>query len=786
MQEQLIDLDSLTTQLGTVSLSGEALMIPEGALYLEIEGFRKLGKRKILFPRGMNNIMAPNGHGKSSIFAAIAFVIYGASQGVYAPGTSGDRKRFCKGLLVFSGLLIRREKNPEILSVLYNGISYSGEAAQSIIESVFVPEALWDCSCFIEQGTLNPFMTAAASERMNIIKKLSAKLPASQQKRELLKNTSIEKQRERDMKTAIYQANVTSYNLQSQKLKGVNCLPKEEVDRQLEELSKERAKLESSKASEIRRSELTKLLKQYPSPFPEPEKPDDELQMKLMTELELLKRDLQAAQENQRLKASLVPVEEAEKVEAFEVEKARQAEFEYQNAVNSFARIGFPYNSASLEAAIKDYEEKLILAQKDQTLSMIYSQLQSTKAMLSTIVEPPKVVTPEEVEKLKKEIQLAEAGLTILTCPSCSTSLRNHNGCLVQSDYAPSTQNKLMELRSQLATAMNLQNVAQQREQLKKTVEQLSTALPENYTPSGINLQYTSLMLSELKKLKFVEKPQVSCQELSTKYFKYEKYKEFLAKKSLVKDLPEPSFYETRIAEINMNLQKIAQNRVLRNTYDAYVSLKSQYDLLPEPYTGLDEQTIASKMNWLLYQLSLNKELQSLNEKYHALVKEDQELREFSRKVSALVSLERKSPYAECLLLEKTANDINEVLTEILTDVFSKPISVSVEMFKENSTSGSFVPNLNFKIVMDSVEYRSYKELSVGERSLVSISLAVAIAKRSRSNLFIMDELASNVDAKTKPALYAAVKKHLGDRVVLVVDHALETDPEFNNIQLSK
>src|SRR3990167_9496813 len=132
--------------------------------------FKCYGDEQIvdLASQGLTLIKGPSGSGKSSILAALAWVLYGGLRNVASQG--GGQ---CWVRLECESLVIYRQKKPELLQVLHDGVIHEGEAAQAIINQYFGSKEVWWGSCYLAQSTRHALLELSNIEKMQLLTSLA-------------------------------------------------------------------------------------------------------------------------------------------------------------------------------------------------------------------------------------------------------------------------------------------------------------------------------------------------------------------------------------------------------------------------------------------------------------------------------------------------------------------------------------------------------------------------------------------------------------------------------------
>jgi len=130
-------------------------------------------------------------------------------------------------------------------------------------------------------------------------------------------------------------------------------------------------------------------------------------------------------------------------------------------------------------------------------------------------------------------------------------------------------------------------------------------------------------------------------------------------------------------------------------------------------------------------------------------------------KISKFVELKSIALKLENDILHNAINTLNNLLYENCSKMFEEPISIRLELLKNNKASISiniFYKGLDYDISM----------LSGGEMDRISLGLTLAFNEISSSNILMLDECLSSLDSRNKEN---ALKCLNSQRMIIVCDH---------------
>ncbi len=150
---------------------------------IELVGFRCHLDTQFNFPdASLILCKGQSGIGKSTIFAAIYWALYGSLQHIY--NNAGQSSK-CYVKLELDSVVIYRQKKPELLKVETfleksqeksqgkEVTTYEDKIAQQIIKEKFGSKDVWTACCYLGQGMRSYLLTANNSDKMDLLHILS-------------------------------------------------------------------------------------------------------------------------------------------------------------------------------------------------------------------------------------------------------------------------------------------------------------------------------------------------------------------------------------------------------------------------------------------------------------------------------------------------------------------------------------------------------------------------------------------------------------------------------------
>lgn len=158
---------------------------------------------------------------------------------------------------------------------------------------------------------------------------------------------------------------------------------------------------------------------------------------------------------------------------------------------------------------------------------------------------------------------------------------------------------------------------------------------------------------------------------------------------------------------------------------------------------------------------SLSKCLEEKKGKIEKVLKELRELDEI-KKVAREV---------ECMTLQRTVDNMNRIIADIVDHLFTDPITVTVNLLKETKTSGKIKPNVNISIIYKGAEYDSVSQLSGGEAARLNLALTLAINHSSSLPFLFFDEIFSSISNPMREAALETIRTYATGKTVVIIAH---------------
>ena len=748
-----------------------------------------------------------SGAGKSTIFKAINFVLYGKEQKVIQYG-----KKKCKVTFHFQNLILTRSKNPNTLILIKDNTTYSEISAQEIINKIFGYH--FNLTGYIAQKNIESFFQLSKDQKTAFLQQLAIDDYPIDTLKENVKN-EYKKVKELLLATTskinalqMLEKNytiTTSPLLSNDFLEFFNTIKNEDKD---DDNDDDNDKI-NNKINSIECStnlEIVRLQKEL-----------DLVQIKLnnyltissnsKTYLQLIEESEQKCKEfiikNKLQSYSLLElnnckekcdkllkekneanlyIEYCKKVKHYTtlIEEYNKEIIELENKCNTFMvkiplEFLFNYKKYLEEFKCNSIDELNILLEKYKKLSIEYKEKINK-------LEDQKTKDSLFNNDINKQINQLQTGKH-LQCPNCEQSLLFiQNELICQSDT--NTTEQIIKLKNSLKI-INNKELESLNYEYKKYIDyitslsflsNLTSNLTLNLTLNNINkyiqdhsefTKYNSqkeLTLSkytkcknEYNQLKVIKKTR-DYSEIEQEYNLYIQYKQFLEEweKYVIK-------YKSLIQNNNIDIN-VEEN------------LKKEYENKKEKYTKLQEYNkllLKYKNEYIIY----NNKNQQYNQ-YCIFVKELKLLKEEENKLrkrcTNLDLFLSKIMLSESQTLESIIDTIN-IQLDILMEYFFHS-NLTMYLTSTKTTIGGdkkFYTDILF-VDKDS-NHITIDNLSGGEYDRCALALFLTFNKLSKTPILLLDEALSSLHSESVNDIVDTIKECIQPKTVLITLHQCNT-----------
>lgn len=761
-----------------------------------------------------------NGVGKSTIFKAILYVLYGKLK---KPYTFGEKS--CKVVLEYenndsSDLYVERTSRPNILKVIYNNVSYEDDAAQSVINEIILNYEQFKISSYVVQNMNSSILSCTPLEQLKFIQTL------------MQKNTEKDAKFKKDLKKQIVDLKQTKIgteskiaylerDLQQETDKSSNFEDLEDFD--VENDSKEIDESFSFESIKEKADETKKKLNKSRRNLEQVEeniKRNKETTTKcdkLRAEINHIQTELEKNKKNKRKKLAQEVIDDLKTIISDQIRY--QTRYEHKIQYDNMVKDYFEQIKSKKSALEKDkiitkeklYKELVELTKNvtrskediDSSVKELFSEIQANKTFKNggrpvKKLKSLKTHLTRQLSSLDKKLQNARFLSFDLVCPSCSEEVHFYNSKLVKNDSKKSGDKGGKEgthkSKSKEKDILRALKVGKEYlDRCNKYSQELEHSDNYKYVEKVKNHR---LFIDEYNEYcKILEKKVVSSIILSYK----KKHKSFrgadkfdkkvLESSKLSLKVFEKTMMENAIHEDNIESQqrKLSENQKKLEKYnksikkdDENASKKKKLVKDISRYTKRYEKYLRdlAKASELREKALRYKNYQDHILKLKLLTKEIEEhqnlLSEVVFEIELSYELEETRKQAEILAIESTLDSINSGAKIYLEKMFpDNEVIIELKNYKINKTNKNIKDQISTYVKHKGYVHDDISSLSGGERQKCNLVFLLAVNDILGSGVLLLDECLNNLDPEvhTEILLFLRETSSSGGRDIYVISH---------------
>ena len=794
---------------------------------IKLNGFRSHVDTEFEFPENVVTLLkGPSGIGKSTIFAAISWVLYGSMQFVYN-NTGATNK--CSVTLEFNQprMIIYRQKRPELLRITLftegEEVKYEDRVAQQIIDQSFGTKDVWTSCCYLAQFSRSYLLSASNSDKTELLNNLSFTAEDPELYINRIEAELNRINQEFSTKQGIFTNECNRFGEEIAKANldmnlFLSPADQEDLKNKLKELKSSYEDLKrqnlidqqargAKSALEKRKESLVRNLATLPAI-------NEEKIAQLESQLEVLQIEgrsvphlLQAsrirkeletlAKEEEKLKP--VNLEELQ-INKADLEEARITQLtiqkqKYDEAIALVKRLNIAYNKTAIDEEIQTINQQLEMQPKIQMFISI-AEIQNKLNLLQQSIKENVYFGREpeldlEIQALRDKIDHLKMAVGVLKCPHCTKPVRMIKGALTPSDTDPPSparigecEKRLQDLTTTRQKILEMVPLKQKLEMLMGMVDQLPEIIPKALTPIEINR--LKQRMNDLTRINIIEAPTLDPQELRKIKNLLKSREQLLERKerlqSELAQIPvegeniDPVTHQNRVDQVKRDLTQI------RNQKEKRLILEQQIEDITAQWKEISfDDTLTQRMTEMSkeiedadFHLKTAQKIDLLVDQQNKLEKEKTNLEELYTYLTDLQRLRTIALEVEGHALQETIDSINNVLSDIASTLFDKDREMSIRLsaFKQLKTKDRIKPMINLGIKYGNGEYDNVNQLSGGEGDRISLAITLALSRLNTCPLLLLDECMASLDADLKEVCLGAIRDAVGGtKTVIIINH---------------
>lgn len=759
-------------------------------------------------------ICGSSGKGKSTIFDAILWCLYGNMTGIKPHKYTKDK---ITGVILqfeeLNNISIRRCVPNNLDIQLSNEQILSADGAQGYINNIFGHKHLWVSSSYSIQGNRNLILTLSNAEKFQLLHELTYGYEAEKEENtpeHFLEKCDIAID---DLKSKIilYQGKFIALRDAFQRKmalhdKSIKMWPSNgNVNTYIDERNKLQVMVASMKKElisikdiESRRDILMGMIKQLNSveiPYSSSE---------VRVELDKLEKEHHQYEDNKikwetylllnRKKKDLgsIPSDYKHKIDILNRELAVIREYKAKGITD------VKTERDKLEKQLQSYEKDIILDKEWKNYQFLigeykekYNQYIKSKnehdAYLLKVSGLRKMLNTDQyiknhmwwkdtfpsleftIENINAKI--SDYTLIYLSCPHCGKNVTYENKCLYAVHTPSIDVNKLKDI---LKFEIEYNNIQMQLSLIKEP-----TIIPEpnNFTliepsrPQGIKDPR-----QQLEQLKSLPDPPAQTEEFILKELSflqngYEMDK-ITAQLQILGAVEEPkeSIYDILVQKRSQYEYALKNENLIKRRNELISTCPS----LPEINSDLltkNIETIENNINIYSQYIQIGHLMNELYEDQRCLQSLEKEMLSYSNEENTLNMLRLLINEISTSSLEDTVKAINASTNSILKEIFEDPITIVISTHKQLKTRDKIKLEVNIKVYYKDGSYDGISKLSFGESDRISLALTIAISKLSTSPILLLDETMAYLNDNLIEKCIEMIKLHLPNKTILNIDH---------------
>lgn len=712
---------------------------------LKLQAFRKWNDISFDLGNGVTKITGESGMGKSTIFEAIYWCLYGKIRAV-SPKTSGSTSSRLKTEVILEipyndgsveTVMQVHRSGMKSVSVIIGDEQYTGDIAQARIDDYFGQHDMFLMASYLRAEAAHPLISASPAEK----RELTALVFPDASKYDQYKSKLIEIRRTDEYTLLQTRNKVLSAQSSLQALEESNGWLKEVgkldssaiVDEKVIVLNINDTKKKKEEAWRI--SSTYETLKNQLSSLPEP------------VDVSPLEQEVSSLRN--RLTQSTVDTKTKE-------EKVRFLQERVDGESNALSVLLSSLGQQSLDLQecgriITVCDELLAIANSASELDDKIKEIgENYEKQSSTLIS---------YEKSLDDIEYNNKLEDILECPCCHNKLQHTDKLITYTgDVQPRQVEHNVTFGDVQKVRITVDKLEQEKQRLIKAYNKYQDILSkEDQRNKGVSLRTLELKSYRTKLHEYsrmFKQKELSERELNQVT---SDTREYITKE-------EKTEIDQRLRELSTQISQASSIEYSRKSISEQIAqIENQFSWL----SNVDEhlQELEQQINKLQEDLNSTRQMKERIRIQKIYFSHKRVLNDNSKEIDRLEKRVRDSHTAEHILAESYNEYVGEKLKEIEYDVcvlgkcfFDDTMNITLTPGRETST-GTIKPSFDINVEYGGTTFEDVKSMSTGERKRLSLILMMVLTKYTDGRVMLLDEAFTSVGLDTRGIIMNEIQK---------------------------
>ncbi|AHH01782.1 DNA double-strand break repair ATPase [Pithovirus sibericum] len=779
---------------------------------IRIRNFRKHSDLSLKL-EGLSLIKGPSGLGKTTVFQALSWCLYGKLRSVHP---YSQPKSKTSVTVLTQHVVVCRTRNPCLLSVDFSGKRYVDDEAQSVIDSLFGTRSVWTACCYLEQGQHHHLIQKSNSDSMELLDSLAF---SGEDPRKFITKVELEyktleakflllqkEYKEREVQLAPHLPSFQFEDLRSEeqisKLKSILEAKKSRIPSLLAQELEQKKLQGVFSALKTQLNDVENTLSSLPD-LSFDEKIDEKMSSEQDNRRSLLVDKEKASEywrkfdEHSRLSAQITSLQNSLTFSQDRLDELRSVDLfalstsidRYQRNFNLADKLSIPYQKDKIDEEIASLTNRISEGRKLQTSMTIYQKEEANRQRilneLSKIILtdfPSVEESQKQLEESQSELSEIERRVDLLICPHCSQSVRYSNRQLLPADSSPVSpqdvqhcRSKIHQVQQQISLAQKQKELLWKKESLTQQLSQLSSTTPPENAPSNEELSGWQVRLSHLSSIEVVPPVDLTSSDILQirKIFDLESRLPIVPEQT--QKVEEINFQilssEKKIAYLQgLKVQQINLQKQRQSLEEKKVQLQNQIDSITLLPISDELSLLQSEVTRLTDEILKGERSLQIYIHHQKLLSLHAEVNEIHQDLVALQKLKTNAIQAECSQLDSVIETCNFVLAQVCDKIFDSQMQAELRLFRQLK-NGLNKHQVNLFLSHRGMEV-DVEQLSGGEKQRLSIALTLALSQFSNSPVLLLDECLAYLDADLQKSCLDAAKR-VSTKALTYIGHNL-------------